>query len=126
MTLRNLSSSDKRRRQAAGSRGRVRVATAERQGRWLQTSLPLAGVAIGVLLIAGPFVATVVRSLLVWEGDAVGIAAGNFVRLFTDPRFVSAAVNTLIAGGCTTVLALLLGFSLAWLVARTDMPGRSW
>jgi iron(III) transport system permease protein len=97
-----------------------------RQGRWLQTGLPLFGVAAGVLLIAGPFLATVVRSVLVWNGDAVGVSVGNFVGLFTDPRFAAAAVNTLIAGGCTTVLAMVLGFTLAWLVARTDMPGRSW
>ncbi len=96
------------------------------QGRFLQRALPIAGVTIGVLLIAGPFLATIIRSLLVWDGDSVAIEAGNFLRLFGDPRFVSAALNTLIAGSCTTILALLLGFSLAWLVARTDMPGRSW
>ena len=97
-----------------------------RQGRWLQVGLPAAGVATGVLLIAGPFLATVVRSVLVWDGDAIGVSVANFVALFTDPRFSSAALNTLIAGGFTTVFAMALGFTLAWLVARTDMPGRSW
>ena len=97
-----------------------------RQGRWLQVGLPAAGVATGVLLIAGPFLATVVRSVLVWDGDAIGVSIANFVALFTDPRFSSAALNTLIAGGFTTVFAMALGFTLAWLVARTDMPGRSW
>ena len=86
----------------------------------------MGGVAVGVLLIVGPFLATVARSLLVWDGDVASVSLNNFARLFTDPRFVSAALNTLIASGCTTVLALLLGFSLAWLVARTDMPGRGW
>ena len=86
----------------------------------------MGGVAVGVLLIAGPFLATVARSLLVWDGDVASVSLNNFARLFTDPRFVRAALNTLIAGGCTTVLAMLLGFSLAWLVARTDMPGRGW
>ena len=92
------------------------------KGRWLQVGLPAAGVTAGVLLIAGPFLATVVRSILV-DG---GLSAGNFIGLVTDPRFAAAAVNTLIAGACTTVLAMALGFTLAWLVARTDMPGRSW
>lgn len=86
----------------------------------------MAGVAIGVLSIAGPFLATVVRSILVWDGDAVGVSLDNFARLFGDPRFASAAVNTLIAGGLTTFFAMVLGFTLAWLVARTDMPGRGW
>ncbi|MGE0223836.1 MAG: ABC transporter permease [Acetobacteraceae bacterium] len=95
-------------------------------GRWLQHALPLAGVTIGVLLIAGPFLATIIRALLVWDAASVFVSLDNFARLFGDPRFLSAALNTLIAGACTTALALLLGFSLAWLVARTDMPGRSW
>jgi iron(III) transport system permease protein len=97
-----------------------------RKGRWLQTALPACGVLLGVLLIAGPFLATIIRSALVWDGDQVGVSFGNFTGLFAEPRFASAALNTLIAGGCTTVLSLLLGFTLAWLVARTDMPGRSW
>ena len=97
-----------------------------RHGRWLQTVLPATGVVVGVLLIAGPFLATLMRSILTWDGDAVRVSLDNFARLFADPRFAAAAVNTLIAGGCTTVLAMTLGFTLAWLVARTDMPGRSW
>ena len=95
-------------------------------GRWLQVGLPASGVAAGILLIAGPFLATVVRSLLAWEGDSPSVSLNNFVRLFTDPRFADAIANTLIAGGCTTVLSMALGFTLAWLVARTDMPGRAW
>jgi iron(III) transport system permease protein len=97
-----------------------------RQWGSLQAILPATGVVVGALLIAGPFLATAVRSILVWEPDGVAVSPGNFIGLFSDPRFASAAINTLLAGGCTTVLALLLGFTLAWLVARTDMPGRSW
>ena len=81
---------------------------------------------MGVLLITGPFLATVLRAIAVWDGEAVRLSLDNFIRLFGDPRFATAALNTLIAGGCTTVLAMTLGFTLAWLVARTDMPGRSW
>ena len=86
----------------------------------------MSGVVIGVLLIAGPFVATVVRSVLIWGQDGPFLSLGNFIGLVSDSRIHAAAVNTLIAGGCTTVLALSLGFTLAWLVARTDMPGRGW
>ena len=87
--------------------------------------MPAIGVAIGVALIAGPFMATVIRSLLVWTGDDAHLSPDNFVNLFADPRFAGAALNTLIAGVCTTALSLLLGFTLAFLVSRTDMPGRS-
>ncbi len=108
-----------------GDRGRW---TAE---RWpIQTWLPLAGVATGVALIAGPFLATAIRALLVWP-DAPAAAGphlslDNFRHLFGDSHFAGAAANTLIAGVCTTVLSLLLGFTLAFLVSRTDMPGRRW
>lgn len=96
------------------------------QGRWAQRWLPAAGVLIGVALIAGPFMATLIRSLLVWTGDSPHLSLGNFGNLFGDPRFGGAAINTLIAGVFTTGLSLVLGFSLAFLVSRTDMPGRSW
>ena len=96
------------------------------RGRWAQVRLPAAGVGIGVALIAGPFLATVIRSSLVWTGDSVHVSFGNFVNLFTDPRIGDAALNTLIAGVCTTALSLVLGFTLAFLVCRTDMPGRRW
>ncbi len=84
------------------------------------------GVAIGVALISGPFLATLVRALIVWTDAGPRPSLDNFVNLFTDPRFLSAAANTLIAGVFTTIFSLLLGFSLAFLVARTDMPGRQW
>jgi iron(III) transport system permease protein len=96
------------------------------QGRWAQKWLPATGVAIGVILIAGPFLATVTRSMLVWTDDSPRLSFGNFIALFGDPRFGGAAVNTLVAGVCTTVLSLVLGFSLAFLATRTDMPGRRW
>jgi iron(III) transport system permease protein len=96
------------------------------EGRWAQVWLPAAGVGIGVALIAGPFLATVIRSLLIWTDNSPGLSFGNFVNLFTDPRFATAAMNTLIAGVCTTILSLLLGFTLAYLVSRTDLPGRRW
>lgn len=96
------------------------------RGRWMQVGLPLAGVSVGVLLIAGPFLATAIRSVTAPDGDTAGPSFGHFIGLATDPKIGAAAVNTLIAGSCTTVAALLLGFTLAWLVARTDMPGRSW
>ncbi len=106
--------------------GGVPARDAGRHGRWLQVVLPATSVVIGVLLIAGPFLATVIRSLLEWGADGPQLSAANFIGLFSDPRFYNAAVNTVIAGASTMMLSLLLGFSLAWVVARTDMPGRTW
>src|SRR3977135_4180135 len=97
-----------------------------RYGRLLEIGLPAAGVVIGILLVLGPFLATVIRSLLFWEGDDVGLSLRNFNTLFNDRRSPQASGNSLLAGAGSTVLSCLLGFTLAWIVSRTDLPGRRW
>lgn len=97
-----------------------------RFGRWAEVGLPLAGVAAGMLLVMGPFLATIIRSLLLWDQTGVHVSLQNFAGLLADPRFYQATGNTLICGAGATVLSCLLGFSLAWVVSRTDMPGRRW
>jgi iron(III) transport system permease protein len=94
------------------------------QRRWTQKYLPAAAVSIGLVLIAVPLLAIVVRGLLVWSGDYPHPSFGNFTSLFADPRFGAAVANTVIAGLCTTILSLTLGFTLAFLICRTDMTGR--
>lgn len=88
--------------------------------------LPALGVAIGVLLVAAPFLATIIRSLLVWTDVGPNVSLDNFSRLFSDARFYEAAWNTFLAGAGATVVSTVLGLTLAWLVSRTDMPGRKW
>lgn len=92
----------------------------------LETALPLAGVIIGILLVLGPFLATAIRSLLFWDAGGGHLSLQNFNALFQDPRFYQAVGNTLLAGAGATVLSCLLGFALAWIVSRTDLPGRQW
>lgn len=92
----------------------------------LEIILPAIGVLAGMLLILGPFLATIIRSVLYWEGDAVSLSVLNFQALLSDPRFYQAVGNTLICGVGATILSCLMGFTLAWIVARTDVPGRSW
>jgi len=86
--------------------------------------LPAAGVTIGIALIAIPFLAIAIRSVLVWSGAYPHPSPWNFVALVIDPRFGGAILNTLIAAICTTAFSLVLGFCLAFLVSRTDMPAR--
>src|SRR5690606_10188671 len=88
--------------------------------------LPALAVAIGVLLILSPFLATVVRSLLVGEEGSLTAGLGNFIGMFSNKRFWEALGMTAIMGTGATVLACLFGLGLAWIVARTDLPGRSW
>src|ERR1700719_206935 len=100
-----------------GNRGRARLA---------ETALPATGVFIGMALIIGPFLATVIRSVLYWDSSGPALSWLNFSGLFADPRFYQAAGNTIICGVGATAISCVLGFSLAWVVSRTDMPGRRW
>ena len=43
-----------------------------------------------------------------------------------DPEFWTAFGTTLLLGGGMTVIAVPLGAGLAFLMARTDVPGRAW
>jgi iron(III) transport system permease protein len=96
------------------------------RGRWTRKILPAVALTIGVALIAGPFLILTLRGLLVWSGAWPHPSLGNFAALFGDLRFIGALFNTLIAGVLTTILSLIFGVGLAFLVTRTDMPGRRW
>lgn len=89
-----------------------------------QRSLPLLGVSIGILLIIGPFLAGLIRSLLLWVADDPEVSLANFKWLFTDRRIQTAAINSLICGTGAMSLSLVLGTTLAWIVSRTNVPGR--
>jgi iron(III) transport system permease protein len=97
-----------------------------RSGRLMEVALPAAGVIIGMLLILGPFLATVIRSVLTWDAAGPALSLKNFAGLFADPRFYQAAGNTILCGLGATAISCVLGLSLAWVVSRTDMPGRRW
>jgi len=86
--------------------------------------LPGLAVLIGVILVAGPFVATIVRSVLAGPADSVSLQ--NFIGLLSDQRFRAAVLNTLITGTGATILSCVFALGLAWIVARTDAPGRKW
>jgi len=94
--------------------------------RLAEFALPIAGVAIGILLILGPFLATVIRSVLYWDDNGVSLSLANFAGLFGSARFYQAVGNTILCGAGATLVSCVLGFSLAWIVSRTDMPGRRW
>ena len=89
-----------------------------------QRSLPWVGVGLGILLIIGPFMAGLVRSLMLWVGDDPQASLANFSWLLTDRRIQTAAINSLMCGLGAMSVSLVLGTSLAWIVSRTNVPGR--
>jgi len=91
-----------------------------------QVLLPALAVLIGVALVASPFVATVARSVLAGPDGGLALSLHNFAALFADAKFYRALGVTAITGLVATLLSCFFGLALAWIVARTDTPGRSW
>ena len=91
-----------------------------------QVLFPALAVLIGVALVASPFVATVARSVLAGPEGELALSLRNFAALFADDRFHRALGVTAITGLVATLLSCFFGLALAWIVARTDTPGRSW
>ena len=68
---------------------------------------------------------SVVRSLTASD-VGYSLTAENFRSLFADRSFLDAVRNTTLSGVGATFFSCLLGFILAWIVARTDVVGRRW
>jgi iron(III) transport system permease protein len=83
-------------------------------------------VGAGTVLMGVAVCALVFRAMVVTTGSGARVSFGNYIVLFGDPRIGAALANTLLAGIATTALSLLIGTTLAFLVTRTDLPGRHW
>jgi iron(III) transport system permease protein len=60
-----------------------------------------------------------------WRAEDGTLTFANYRSVLTEPGLVSALVNSLIISVATTAVALVLALPMAWAVARTAMPGRS-
>lgn len=80
----------------------------------LAVILPLITLFINSFLVLGP---------LGWDTEW---GFDNYVTLFTDRVIPKAFLNTIIISSGTTVLATVLGVSLAWINARTNCPLRDY
>lgn len=81
-------------------------------------------VAVAVIL---PLLTLFVSSFLVLDESGFDTEWGleNYRLLFTDHIIPKAFLNTLIISSGSTLLATVLGVSLAWINARTNCPGRA-
>jgi len=78
-----------------------------------------------VYLAVVPVATMVYASLHVgFLSDASRWSLANYVRAFGDAGFYRLLGNTLAYGGAVALLAIVLGFGLAFLYARTDVPFR--
>ena len=81
---------------------------------WVLTALVL------VFLMAMP---------LAWLGwvsvsSEAGLTLGHYVRVFTDVQLQKALWNTVVMAFWVGLASLAVGAPLAWLTARTDLPGK--
>src|SRR6266436_785842 len=97
------------------------VAAAPRRAR-LDASLPVLGVLALVLCV----LVLLPLGWLLWYGftDKTGAPTlANFARLATDRSFVGPFLSTIAIALGVATLSCVVATPLAWLVARTDMPG---
>ena len=74
-----------------------------------------AGLAISVVY---PLLAVFVQALF----EGAGLSFAKVHEVFTTPNIVQAVVNTLVVSVLTVVLAAGIGVTLAWLIARSNIP----
>jgi iron(III) transport system permease protein len=82
---------------------------------------------IGAVVVLAILVIVPIGWLLwisVQKPDTGGVTFGNYVEAFTTSIYLRPIVNSLILAVSVATIAALIGTPLAWLIARTDMPGR--
>jgi iron(III) transport system permease protein len=55
-----------------------------------------------------------------------GLTFAHYLKVFTEEAYLRAIWNTLVISFWVGVLAVASGSLLAWLVTRTDLPGKRW
>jgi iron(III) transport system permease protein len=91
----------------------------------IATLLMLLVLLLCAALVVYPVVFIIAESLNVGEPGVFPpeeISFHNFAVMKDD---VGVLVNTLLVAGAATVMAVVIGFLLAWILTRTNIPGRS-
>ncbi|MEK6601497.1 MAG: iron ABC transporter permease [Candidatus Binatota bacterium] len=98
------------------------VKLAYRQG----TLVPLFVSVIAGSLIVAPVAVVLFRSVTTGRlGAFVGLTTENYLRVFTDPEILPMMNNSLVYAAGSAILGTGLGAMLAWIVARTNTPGKT-
>jgi iron(III) transport system permease protein len=109
----------------------VRATPARRLYALPALRMPDASVLVpGALVVVLLYLTVVPLWSLFWgslhvEGQP-GFTLENFVTAYTSPTTRSMLINSLVYASGAAGLALVLGVALAWVVDRTNTPGREW
>ena len=106
----------------------MRIFTARQRGTALPSvdSIAVAAVVISFAALVLPPLAFLIVGSFRTAGPGAPDAAftwDNWIAAL-DPRSLKALSNSLLVGVSTAIIAVMLGVVLAWLLVRTDMPGR--
>jgi iron(III) transport system permease protein len=95
---------------------------AMRQG----TLVPLLGSAVAAAAIVTPILVVLWRSFTTGRlGFTVALNIDNYLRVFGDKDIWSMLSNSVFYAAGSAVLGTVLGALLAWIVARTNTPGKA-
>ncbi|HLQ32576.1 MAG TPA: ABC transporter permease subunit, partial [Chloroflexota bacterium] len=103
----------------------------KRERNWVaefgtQRWLPNAGPLIVGVIVALPMLLLLVNSFnTATPGQAAAFGLRDWIQAYSDPTAVRAFWYTLALGAVRTAIAMPIAFTMAWLVGRTDMPGRT-
>lgn len=61
-----------------------------------------------------------------FEGAVSGYALDGWRTLVSEPKLLGALRNSVVLTIVTQVIAMTLGIAVAWLLGRTDLPGKGW
>jgi putative spermidine/putrescine transport system permease protein len=104
------------------------AAARRRRATWGKLALLApAAVVLGVFLVI-PYVNIIVMSFrvpTVGAPYAPGFTLGNYTRILSDSYFLGVLGDTLLLGVTTTLICLLLGYPLAYHLARTNSRWKS-
>jgi iron(III) transport system permease protein len=93
-------------------------------GRWNSVNFAIL-VALLVLLTLGPLCILVLGSFMTRIGYFVlGFTLDHWRLVLSDPVFLKALLTTLVLGGTAAVLSPLLFSIIAYILVRTNLPGR--
>jgi iron(III) transport system permease protein len=86
--------------------------------------------ALMALVVATPLTFLVLGSFsqarLPGDFSLAHLTFANYVQVWSDPATYAVVFNTVIYVGGTILFAISLAGMLAWLVERTDLPGKTW
>jgi iron(III) transport system permease protein len=94
----------------------------------IRYSLPVVLIGLLLFLVVYP-VGTLILASFLDTPPRPGSPLGEFTLInylqLSKAGTLNAALNSLLFGVCGTLLALAIGSTLAWLLARTDVPGKA-